>query len=135
MILTTVTLLALAIIAILARFLWRERDFLRKENIRLSQEKERLETLVFAIDGLCMELTAQKRKALEGYRELIATYTVTESDMIKYATDEEMEERIQKTLLKTIVYDAIKDADFTPEVSVNINGRKVYCYHFYLKQV
>ena len=123
------------ILAVLAYFLWRELKERQKENIRLSQKIERQNRLLLDLDDLCEKLTRERNEALDGYRELTASYTVTDSDMIKYSTDELMEAAIEKHLLKTIVYDALKDMDFEPEVGVNVEGKKVYSYHFHFKQV
>lgn len=127
--------LAMLAIAVVALVFWLDRNQLRNEYIRVSQEKERLLSLVNGLDNLCMTLTREKRIALGDYTELTATYTVTDSDMIKYATDEEMEERVRRILLKTIVFDAINASNFTPTVSTNNDGKKVYSFHFHLKQV
>lgn len=123
------------ILAVLAYFLWRELKERQKENIRLSQKIERQNRLLLDLDDLCEKLTRERNEALDGYRELTASYTVTDSDMIKYSTDELMEAHIEKHLLKTITYDALKDMDFEPEVSVNVEGKKVYSYRFHFKQV
>lgn len=123
------------ILAVLAYFLWRELKERQKENIRLSQKIERQNRLLLDLDDLCEKLTRERNEALDGYRELIASYTVTDSDMIKYSTDELMEAAIEKHLLKTITYDALKDMDFEPEVGVNVEGKKVYSYRFHFKQV
>ena len=123
------------ILAVLAYFLWRELKERQKENIRLSQKIERQNRLLLDLDDLCEKLTRERNEALDGYRELIASYTVTDSDMIKYSTDELMEAAIEKHLLKTITYDALKDMDFEPEVGVKVEGKKVYSYRFHFKQV
>ena len=127
--------LAVATIAIIAFIYLNERRIERNGIISLTQENERLKRLVNALDDLCIDATKKSDKALEGYKRVNASYTVTDSDMIKYSTDEEMEERIRKTLLKTIVYDAINGMDFDPEITTNVNGYKVYSFHFHIKQV
>ena len=121
--------------AFLALWLWLQSKETEEQNIRLSQKIERQNRLLCDLDNLCAKLTRERNEALDGYRELTASYTVTDSDTIKYSTDELMEAQIEKHLLKTIVFDALKEMDFEPEVGVNVDGKKVYSYHFHFKKV
>lgn len=130
-ILSTLLLMAVS----LALIFWLQWNLAHKDTIGLSMENERLKSLVSGLDNLCIELTREKRIALEEYHELVASYTVTESDMIKYDSDDEMVEHIDKGLLKTIVGDMLKKLDLSPKVRINDKGKTVYEYRFYVKQI
>jgi len=99
-------------------------------NARVTKRELDVEQMYKAFDEVLASFNASKlQKDDDGFVEVKATYCVSESDLIKYDSDEKLMKNVRQRLMFVIGNDIIHK--FRPEVSED--GRK-FTYKLRVKQ-
>ena len=138
---TVLIIIGIALVAAAALALWTiilkgKEDLLAKREVALDERDERLSNWENLLAG--EQKTFDNRvKAIAplfngSALEVSASYTVTESDEMKYNTDKAIFANAKNRLAMTIAHNIVKK--FEPKESTNESGRRKFTYNLYITE-
>lgn len=128
--------LAAVVLAVWALILKGKEDMLSKKEVAMEERCDKLLNQINLVNGdndeLASKLAVLSHK-LDNAVEITASYTVTESDELKYST----EEAVKRAAIKSMRFAIANDISnkFDPALEQAADGRRRYVYRFKVVEI